>query len=514
VSPTPDSPDWSPQIGVVAALVVALAGAAAVFGPIVHVYFHEDDLFLLYQFANDPLLVTLFRPYLGHVNFVRNVVCGVTLGSFGPDAETFQMTVLIGHLVATGVLFGLILRVTRSALVACFGALLWGTCPTNIGTLGWYAAFGHTLCTIFSLLAFRVVVLARETPEGLTPRRIAELALLLAAAATSFGAGLGLALAFPAVVWLLAPPNAPTRSAWIATLAIPVAVAAVYLGLRLLFAALGGREDETPIRLVLENIDPAYAANLLAQFVGFGTASLVAGAFVASLPWPTPSATIASAGVGVLVSWAVWTGTPRSRRVVLAALVMAVAAYGSVVAGRSAFMMLIRVLPESGAVEPRYHYAAQAWLALAISTSLSILLGRLAPVPARALVSAGIAVVLVAHAVRTHPYEYYSHVRGAVTRTLDQIRAAAEASPPGGVVRVPNRYFPAAAFLADRPEVLPGIAGIFVIFHPADDVDGRRIVFESPRFHVAEAQRRGGRIAELLVPPPDDRPDPTFGPNP
>lgn len=503
-TPIPGGRPWWP-------LALALAGAAVVFGPITGISFHDDDLFLLFQFTNDPLPLALTRPFLGHANLTRNAVLAATLAAFGPTPEAFQGTVLLGHLVAVALLFGVIRRATGDALVACLGALLWGTCPTNIGTLGWYAAFGHTLCTIFTLLALRIVLVARDAPDGLTPRRLAGCALLLAAGATSFGAGLGLALAFPAVVWLLAPPAGSSRPAWAATAAIPAAALAVYFGQRVVFVALGGTESETSILAGGLRVDPAYAVDLLAQLMGFGTASLIAGPFAAArVAWPTPGLALVVAGAALLALLAAWLGPARERRILLAAAVLVLAAYGSVVIGRGGLVVMFEELRTRAGTAPRYHYAAQAWIALGLATSLAMLLRRLPAERARMLVTTAIVVVLVTHLVRPRAFDRHTLVRRAIAQTLDDVRTAAAAAPAGSVVRIPNRRFPAAPFLAGRPEVFPGIAGVFLIFHPKDDVDGRRIVFEAARGHVADARTRGGRIASLLVPPPDDRPDPTF----
>lgn len=500
----------SRRLGPWLALGVAVLGSAVVYAPIIHIFFHEDDFFLLFQFANDPLLLSLVRPYLGHANLVRNVVFGATYAAFGPVSEAFQATVLVGHLLTVALLFAVIHRVTRSALVACFGALLWGTCPASIGTLGWYAAFGHTLCTLLTLLAFGVVLRAYDAPDGLTPRRIVACILLLAAGATSFGAGLGMALAFPAIVWIFARPRVGTRPALVATVAIPAAAAALYLGQRLVFHALGGTENEQLVMLGIQLIDPRYAAALLVRYFGFGIASLASGPFLDTPPWPTLGMDVLVGVVGMLTLLAAWLGTPRERRVLLAVLVLAAAAYGSVVAGRAGLMKIAAVTPAKAAMALRYHYAAQAWLALGLSTALAILLARMPRRAAHALASAAVAVVLASHILRTHPYDFKPRVRLAVAETLDRVRAAAAAAPPGETVRIANERFRGAPILARRPAVFPGTSGVFLVFHPGSEVDGRPIVFEGTRAHVALARARGGRIASLLVAPPDGQPDPPY----
>jgi hypothetical protein len=196
--------------------------------------------------------------------------------------------------------------------------------------------------------------------------------------------------------------------------------------------------------------------------------------------------------------------------VLLACGVLALAAYGSVVVGRAGLMPMFNILPENGGTASRYHYAAQAWLVLAIATAWAVVARRLPATTARALVAAGIVAVLAGHLLRPHPYDLHPLERTMVAKTLAEIRAAAAAAPPGDVVRIPNRPYGGAPILRRRPFVFPGIAAVFLVFHPDDTIDGRRIVFEAPRDHAEDAQRRGGRIARLLVPPPDGRPDPPY----
>src|SRR5204863_352759 len=55
-------------------------------------------------------------------------------------------------------LFGVLRTLTASAALACLGATLWGTSPLNLGSLGWYAAFGHVLVGTTLLLVLRLVI--------------------------------------------------------------------------------------------------------------------------------------------------------------------------------------------------------------------------------------------------------------------------------------------------------------------------------------------------------------------
>lgn len=477
-----------------------------VYAPLTRAYFFEDDFPVLFELANDPLPVAILRPFLGHAHAVRNLIFWATLATFGPSAEAFQATVLAGHLVAVALLFVVALRLTDSVLVACLVALVWGTCPTSEGTLGWYSVFGHTLSTIFTLAALAIVMKARDDPRGLTTWRIVACAILLALGATSFGGGLGLALTFPVVLWLLVSRDL-ARPPCVAMGAIVVATLVAYFGQRLAFAVLGGVHDDGLVGDILLQLPPGYAADLLAQFIGYGVTALVRGPFETIVPWPALSSTAVLALLCVLLLAALVLATSRDRRATAAMLALATAAYGAVVAGRGAQFATIGAPASVMAATLRYHYAAQAFLVLALGVGLSTLLRRVPANVAASLVSVCVVAVLAAHLTRPHVFDHHARSRAATGRALADVRRAAMAAPPASVVRVRNRAFEGTQFAGRSPERFPGIAALFVIFEPDDVIAGRRIVFEASQDLVAAAQRRGGRIATLLVPTLDGWPD-------
>src|SRR5262249_59242086 len=68
-------------------------------------------------------------------------------------AAWYFATVLVTHVANVLLLFAFVRRVTGSASLACFGAVMFAVSPANAGTLGWYSLYGHALAGALALLA-------------------------------------------------------------------------------------------------------------------------------------------------------------------------------------------------------------------------------------------------------------------------------------------------------------------------------------------------------------------------
>src|SRR5262245_10501316 len=145
-------------------LAIPLALTFWVYHPITRIFFFADDLVHLVEIENEGPLVFLLRPFGGNTFLVRNLVFFITYRLFGLDPVSFQWTVLLTHVVNVWLMFGVLRALTASAALACFGAALWGTAPLALGSIGWYAAFGHVLVGTALLLVLRGVT--RIAAEG------------------------------------------------------------------------------------------------------------------------------------------------------------------------------------------------------------------------------------------------------------------------------------------------------------------------------------------------------------
>jgi len=106
-----------------------------------------------------------------------------------------------------------------------------------------------------------------------------------------------------------------------------------------------------------------------------------------------------------------------------------------------------------------------------------------------------------------HTIDLHDEMRAEVAAARAEIRDRIEATPRGGTAYIRNRVVPGFGWLPETTTPLPGLAGLFVIESPSDEVDGRVVRFVEPDQAVrALATRHGKRLAHLLVPsgPPGD----------
>ncbi len=150
-------------------LLLPLAFSAFVYRRLTHVYFFADDFLNLFRIVNDDLVQYLLLPHGGHLLATRNALFFAFYWAFGMRAEYWFWVVLITHLVNVYLLFRTIRWLTGSARLAAFGAALWGTCPVQVGALGWYSVYGQVV--VGSILLLLLCRAARAGAEARPPSR-------------------------------------------------------------------------------------------------------------------------------------------------------------------------------------------------------------------------------------------------------------------------------------------------------------------------------------------------------
>src|SRR5262245_20117515 len=184
------------------AAVAALLANASILGH----FFFADDFANFFELANVGAHDLLLNPVAGHMLTLRNAVTALWFPLFGMHAGAYFALALATHVANVLLIFGVAHRLTGSAPTACFGALLFAIAPTNGGTLGWYAAYGHALATTFILSALLLLVDVDEgdrAPVSL-PRALGITTCAMAAT-QCFATGTAAALVFPVVASLLRP---------------------------------------------------------------------------------------------------------------------------------------------------------------------------------------------------------------------------------------------------------------------------------------------------------------------
>jgi hypothetical protein len=477
-----------------------LVFSAVVWFPITSNYFFGDDFLNLYQIGNDDLLRYLVTPNGGHVLLTRNTIFYLLWRLFGPHPGAYYWSLLLTHLLNVGLLFHAIRLATRSPRLASFGAALWGTSPINAETLGWYAVYGHVF--VGTVLLVILAQATRLANDGVRPSRgtLACWFGLAIMGATSFGTGLGVAVLLPAVLWLWLPADASRRRLW-PLAALLVVIPALYLGLLRAYDHLAATHDRPAFQAMVLLGKPQYLLILLDRLPAWGLASLLLGFWrPASLGLVGCEALLAVFLATVLTVMFRQRGLFARR--LAACILLLLGTYGAIAVGRA--FMLATNLADVLHTASRYQYTGT----LVLTLMLCLLLGQAAPaLPSRLrgwTLAAWYGLTLVGWG-RSAPLDQHDTARTQTNAALATMRTAIESRPPGDPVYIENRVFQPLML----PRLMfPGWAGVFIIYYPANEVEGRYVHFIEQSPAAVEALRGGRRTSTLLVKPLPPAPPP------
>jgi len=477
--------------------VLPVLAALVVWHPIRHNYFVADDFDHLFAVASRSLPWLLGQFWGGHLLLAYNVIYSGLFQLFASDPRGYFLTALLTHLLNTALLYAVIRRFAGNRLLACTGATFWGTCPALEGALGWFSVYGQVVLATIVLAVLATLGRHLETANVVSARRAAAWTIALAIGSTCFGIGLGLAAIFPVAAALALPrQQLPWRSATI--LALGAAATVTGYQLARVYSPGVGPYDQAIFSLdAMIRTSPA-ALVLVEHFLAYGSATLLLGFLGLDRGYPD-SLTIAAAGAtAVTVLAALRVAPALMRRRLLALALLALAAYGSIAAGRANLMVLANASLKWAGTQPRYHYLPLALLAALVSTALGALAarGRTLRLPIEAgagmWTAARVAFLMIRPLAIHHAPEARAGSEAFVTLVHDTVAA----TPPGQVAVIQNRPFGPKSAMHDA---LIGSVGAFVIFFPDNDVDGRPVRFAVDDHDWELAQRVGGRVAALVV---------------
>jgi len=476
-------------------VLVPLATAWAVWHPLLDNYFFNDDFFHLYDLVTSGVARFVMQIWAGHLYLVRNTIFVGMFRAFGPDPLPYFWSVLLTHLLNVLLLYGVIRRLTGDGVIACAGAVLWGTSPVLEGTLGWYAVYGQVLLTAFVLVVLVQLAGTMASGHTLSPWRALGWAVLLVVGGGCFGTGLGIAAVFPLVtVIVLLGGQRPARA-----LAVLAAAGALLLVVyALLRAHTQDLDPQTRNLLAVGSIlrDLPEVVALTTHLIVFGSCTLLLGFLGLDAGYPSRTGA-AAAGVVALVLVAAWRGADAAHRRQLAALgFLTLAAYGTVAAGRATIIDFFRLPVTRSAAWARYHYLPLALLGILLCIGLSALhaRSRVAAKTVYAVAALWTVARVTLVLARPYPIDHHDAARVEAERVLRSVHEAVAATPPGGTAVIENRPF--APF--SLPRTLPGWAGVFVVFFPDNTVDGHPVRFAVDEADWQLARARGGRIAALV----------------
>lgn len=488
---------WEHGTWVLGALAVVLA--LIVYYPITGNYFFGDDLLNLYRIVNFGFVEYVLRPYAGHILVVRNAIFYLCFELFGTQVRYYFYLVLLTHLVNVFLVFQVIRTFTRSAYLACFGAVLWGVSPINEGTLGWYSVYGQVL--VGTAVAWFLYELARVAGGRPASRWLgARLVVLLIVTSTMFGTGIGVAMTAPFAAFVLLPPTPARRRLVFILSSLVVIVPVLYSGLHH-FAGMrvDGAGPRLPAKMLVmwDTI-----SSLCLHLVGNGLASLLMGVLHDAFPYPSWPAVLAVVAYAAALAATLVRGPAPAKRQVAACLLLVAGSYALVGLGRG-IMVGPGLKPEMLYRAARYHYFGPMLMAIALCTMLGCVRGLRSLQPAQKATLLALSLVLVggSRIVFGESIDHHDMARrrtlSAVSRFYRQIRQA-----PGPDVYIPYPKQPfrgVGPMLLRKPLAFPGWAAVFIIFFPENVVDGKRVWFAVNDPYIIFATARGRRTKDLFI---------------
>jgi len=517
---------WSGTTSLLLALV--LLASAWVQSALLQSGFYMDDFLWLYRIENLPWLEFVLKTHGGHLLHTRNAMFAICHELFGLEPSGYLWVALLAHVLNVALLFVVIERLTGRSAVAALISALWGMAPVHQEALRWVSVHGHVFAATFLLAALADMVRFVARSRSPTSWALVRWTILLLLAASSFGTGLGVAAAFVAIAWLVLPRGLGRGRIVLVFAVLTVTLTATYLALE-----RGSSTWLVAHLLVLKSI--ALSSNLAA----YGLTSLTLGPLLTwtragDLAGPLGGIELGQAlywayavslTLLVALGWACRRANSTRLRQILGFALLAGCAYGTIAVARAPMLEGWKLDMPWMATTARYHYLPQLGLAMALGLALSE--ASLRPgsrsslvrprwlVPVVFAVGLSVVVPFYAATARSVSTEIGEGWREALNHVVTDVRRRAHAAHPGEPVYIPNRRFQGWRGLVSR-EDFPGWIAAFVLAHPSDSLEGRRVFFVESDESLVEFLRKdpNARVAGLVVTPEEmdralDGPDPT-----
>ena len=505
--------------------LLAVSCAAIVQGPVLGRFFRTDDFVHLYEIIEHGWWQFALTTNGGHLLITSNTAFYLCHAIFGLHAELYYAVAWLTHLLNVYLLYRVVEISTDRPVLAFAPALLWGISGLAQEPLGWFSVYGHVLLATWILCFLAEVAQVSRGQRELGSWTLARWILLLLLGATSFGTGISIAMLSGPVVYLLLAGCPERRRAALCLGSLVVLVPVVYFATIWIYYSIVSPGSQSELRDAswLDLLSPSNwppTVSLLGMLLAYGTSDLLLGPLVtangdgvalgplagASLYVVAAVCAAFSAAVLAACAVALRRASPDARRRIAGYGVLAVGAYGMVALARAGFFGFLNVSLTKPMVQPRYHYMAQALIAIFLALAAAQLpLPRSRPSGWKWVVAAA-ALLFAVGLGRASSLVVYDMMgpdgRIPFGETVASIEDAIASSPLGSEVRIENLFFPGGGPLSGP--FFAGTAAVFVIAFPSNDVEGRRVHFveRDPKRRLEWVERiPGTRLSELLVAP-------------
>jgi hypothetical protein len=488
-------------------VAAAIVHGSRVFGG----YFHQEDFLHLFQINNGGFWRFLMTSRGGHMYVVRNLVFYSLFKIFHLHPVPWYLSVLGLHLVNVKLLYELILRFTQQRRAALIFATLWGISPVNQGCLASLCAIGLVMVVTLLLWLLLDITRIKEREERIAGRVVIRWYLVLLGMAASFGIGIGIAMVFGVVAWLLLRGVSNRMPVTVALLSLSVTVPLIY-GLYAIgaedFGCLPPRAFSTAWYLELTAI-------MFTGLICCGLGSLLTGLlFMLRLGgYAVPISCAGCLAVAFLLSISMRRLSKEVRAQIMALGLLIVAIYGMIALGRG---WLMGLNPDGTLILGllclwEYHYVPPMLFAIGIAILYAAAgKGLRCSVWRRAADRLTLALLDVMFIPSLVAGQRIWPDRGLETR--EQLYAIShgirKAVDKAGITTGTS-----AVYIRNTSEIgipmgvsdteVPKIAAWFVVLFPENEVLGRRVYFveDDPAIVEYAKKRQWSRTSKLLVTP-------------
>lgn len=496
--------------------LILLVAAVVAQSPALGHSFRGDDYLHLYQIEDLGFWRFLLTPHGGHVLPTAYTVFYLCRVLFDLNANGYYALAIATHALNVYLLYRIVETSTRKPTIALVAAFIWGTSGLNQGSIGWYSVYGHIFAGTWTLLFLYGVARVASGDRALTRATPWLWFGYMLAAATSFGAGIPVAMLSGPLLYLFLPDTPGRFRAMRILCALLIVVPVLFLSVHwmhyLLFVsdAAGSAAGKT-LATQIAGMTPSSWLEIISMFsmlLSYGTASLVFGPLLPLFGLSVLRSAWVAYGFTAAMLLALGCTVRRIdlsvRPQAIGLLLFAAGSYGIIALARASIYDVHGYPMMHAASETRYHYLAPALLALFLAM-LAAEFDRPVVKPWRWIATIAATLLLGANWTASRNInDALSADSGALfASTVDSIESKIHAQAEGSKVVIQNKPFAGAGW---GHESIPGLAAVFLIHFPENLVDGRRVYFsEKDPDRLAYWRRVGGqRLRDLLIAPRRD----------
>jgi hypothetical protein len=490
-------------------LVLSLAAVLIVNFQLLSAFFYQDDFLHFYQISNWDPFEFIFWPFGGHLYIFRSLIFYCMFKLFGVNSVAFFSTVLLTHIGSAYILYKIIYLLTDKPLIAAAGMMIWGICPVNYGTLGWYSAYGQVLVCFFFLLLLYDLLRIEKGKILFSMNITIRWSIYFFLMATSLGNGLAIACLLPVAIVIILWKNDKKWEIALSMLPVIVVILLLFILKDSIYYSFSGEVYSVkPVALSVAFSN--YRIIILEMFIRMCVYGIYCMAafpllFVSStMKYPTAAFFISIPVVILFIVLFLRSKEYRRHYAVLSIFFLGL--IGLTAYARAWLYNVFGVPMISASITPRYYYVILI-VAVLILALMADELSDIFPKIAKVIVPSVLIVIILSVfpsmnlAPKIDVCNTSVNEKKSYYNTITDIEKTIRAYPEGSSVFIDNKINDQIPIFGASDTGFPGKAAVFTITYPNNTVEGRRVYFVEKDCRVAEKniEKKKWRISSLII---------------